>query len=125
MSIAPARIARLTTQGRPWRSENPANLTLVDPSARAVVDRDASLSLSRNNPWHGRELPDPVVATFWGGTADLRARVRPAAIWRTIAADGPVITAHRSVLEGTAGSLTQPAGHGAERARHVPEPAFS
>ena len=40
---------------------------LVDPTARAVVDRDASASLSRNNPWHGRDLPDPVVATYWAG----------------------------------------------------------
>jgi dihydroorotase len=32
-----------------------------------VVDRGASASLSRNNPWHGRELPDPVVATIWQG----------------------------------------------------------
>jgi dihydroorotase len=23
--------------------------------------------LSRNNPWHGRELPDPVVTTVWVG----------------------------------------------------------
>ena len=40
---------------------------LVDPSARAVVDRDASASKSRNNPYHGRDLPDPVVATVWAG----------------------------------------------------------
>jgi dihydroorotase len=42
-------------------------VVLIDPAARAVVDRDASVSLSRNNPWHGRELPDPVVATIWAG----------------------------------------------------------
>jgi dihydroorotase len=47
--------------------QEPANVTLVDPSARVVVDRDASASLSRNNPWHGRDLPDPVVATVWAG----------------------------------------------------------
>jgi dihydroorotase len=72
MSTAPARIARLADQGRPLQAGEPANVTLVDPSARAVVDRDASASLSRNNPWHGRELPDPVVATFWGGRATYR-----------------------------------------------------
>ena len=32
-----------------------------------AVDREASASMSRNNPYHGRELPDPVVATFWRG----------------------------------------------------------
>jgi len=68
MSAAPAAIARLNGQGRPLRVGEGANVVLVDPSSRTVVDRDASVSLSRNNPWHGRELPDPVVATFWRGT---------------------------------------------------------
>ncbi|MBA3527872.1 MAG: dihydroorotase [Propionibacteriaceae bacterium] len=72
MSMTPARIARLEDQGRPIRTGEPANLTLVDPSARAVVDRDTSASLSRNNPWHGRNLPDPIVATFWRGRATYR-----------------------------------------------------
>jgi dihydroorotase len=67
MSILPAHIARLQTQGQRLAAGHPANLTLVDPTARSVVDRNASLSLSRNNPWHGRELPDPIVATFWAG----------------------------------------------------------
>jgi len=72
MSTTPARIARLAGQGRPLALGEPATLTLVDPAARAVVDRAASASLSRNNPWHGRELPDPVVATFWAGRATYR-----------------------------------------------------
>ncbi|HYP44147.1 MAG TPA: dihydroorotase [Propionibacteriaceae bacterium] len=74
MSVAPARIARLSDQGRPLRPGEPANLTLVDPAARGVVDRNASASLSRNNPWHGRDLPDPVVATFWRGRPTYRRR---------------------------------------------------
>jgi dihydroorotase len=72
MSSVPARIARLAGQGRPLAVGEPANLTLVDPAARAVVDRAASASLSRNNPWHGRDLPDPVVATFWAGRPTYR-----------------------------------------------------
>jgi dihydroorotase len=72
MSYAPARIARLSDQGRPLTIGEPANLALVDPSTRAVVDRAASASLSRNNPWHGRELPDPVVATVWAGRVTYR-----------------------------------------------------
>ena len=72
MSAAPARVAGLDGHGRPLAAGEPANLTLVDPTARAVVDRAASASLSRNNPWHGRELPDPVVATFWAGRATYR-----------------------------------------------------
>ena len=67
MSIMPAHIARLTDQGRPLAAGEPANVILVDPAARGVVDRNDSASLSRNNPWHGRELPDPVVATIWAG----------------------------------------------------------
>ena len=67
MSILPAHIARLTDQGQPLAVGEPANVVLVDPTARHVIDRNDSVSLSRNNPWHGRELPDPVVATIWAG----------------------------------------------------------
>ena len=67
MSVVPAHIARLPDQGRPLTVGEPANVTLVDPTARALVDRDASASLARNNPWHGRDLPDPVVTTIWAG----------------------------------------------------------
>ncbi|HEU5485351.1 MAG TPA: dihydroorotase [Microlunatus sp.] len=72
MSYAPAGIARLPRQGRPLSVGEPANLVLVDPGARAVVDAAESASLSRNNPWHGRELPDPVVLTSWGGRVTYR-----------------------------------------------------
>jgi len=74
-SIAPARIAGLDgaggrpAQGRPLAAGEPANLVLVDPTARAVVDAAASMSLARNNPWHGRDLADPVVATYLHGRA--------------------------------------------------------
>ena len=63
----PAHIARLSDHGRALAVGEPANIVLVDPAARTTVDRDASASLSRNNPWHGRELPDPIVATLWAG----------------------------------------------------------
>ena len=72
MSIMPAHIARLTDQGRPLAVGEPANVVLVDPAARQVIDRNDSASLSRNNPWHGRELPDPVVATIWAGRITYR-----------------------------------------------------
>ncbi|MEA5119288.1 MAG: dihydroorotase [Propionicimonas sp.] len=72
MSATPARIGRLAGQGRPVAVGEPANLVLVDPAARAVVDGAASASRSRNNPYHGRELPDPVVATIWAGTVTYR-----------------------------------------------------
>ena len=67
MSATPARIAGLSGQGRPIAVGEPANLTLVDPAASVTVDREESLSLSRNNPWHGRELSTRVVATFLRG----------------------------------------------------------
>jgi dihydroorotase len=68
MSVNPAGIAGLEGHGRPLAEGEPANLTLVDPSASYVVDRDASLSLSRNNPWHGRTVTGRVVGTFLRGT---------------------------------------------------------
>ena len=67
MSVRPARIAGLSGQGRPIAVGEPANLTLVDPSATVTVDRDASVSLSRNNPWHGRTLTGTVYATLLRG----------------------------------------------------------
>jgi len=68
MSTAPAAIAGLDGHGRPLAEGEPANLTLVDPSASYVVDRDRSLSLSRNNPWHGRSVTGRVVGTWLRGT---------------------------------------------------------
>ncbi|WP_148614975.1 dihydroorotase [Nocardioides rubriscoriae] len=67
MSSTPAAIAGLEGQGRPLEVGQPANFVLVDPAAPLTVDRDASVSLSRNNPWHGRTLGASVVATFLRG----------------------------------------------------------
>ncbi|MFT4082269.1 MAG: dihydroorotase [Nocardioides sp.] len=67
MSTNPATIAGLDGHGRPIAVGEPANLTLVDPAAAFVVDRDDSLSLSRNNPWHGRSLTGRVIGTFLRG----------------------------------------------------------
>lgn len=67
LSATPAQIGRATGQGRPLRPGEPANLVLVDPARRAVVDREASASASRNNPYHGLDLPDPIELTMLGG----------------------------------------------------------
>ena len=67
MSQNPARIARLAGHGQPLAVGSPANLTLVDRGATVTVDRGASLSLSRNNPWHGRTLRGAVHATVLRG----------------------------------------------------------
>jgi dihydroorotase len=74
MSVRPAAIGRLSglgdrAHGRPLAPGEPANLLLLDPAARAVVDPAALASRSRNSPYAGRELPGRVVATFLRGTA--------------------------------------------------------
>lgn len=71
MSTAPARIAGLEGQGCGLAEGVPANLTLFDPTPSVQVDRDASRSLSRNNPYHGRSLDGAVVGTFLRGRATL------------------------------------------------------
>ncbi|MGN6634248.1 MAG: amidohydrolase family protein, partial [Oryzihumus sp.] len=67
MSVNPARIAGLSGHGRPLAVGEPANLTLVDPGATVTIDRQASHSLSRNNPWHGRTLTGAVHGTVLRG----------------------------------------------------------
>ena len=72
MSTAPARIAGLGGHGRPIAVGEPATLVLVDPSAEITVDREASHSLSRNNPWHARTFTGAVHATILRGRVTAR-----------------------------------------------------
>ena len=72
MSFAPARLSRLAGQGRPVAVGEPANLVLVDPDASDVVDRERTESKSRNNPYAGLLLPDPVALTVWAGRVTYR-----------------------------------------------------
>ena len=67
MSYAPARIGRVADHGRPLEDGAPANVVLYDPSVRRVVEAAESVSLSRNTPYAGVELPGRVVATFLHG----------------------------------------------------------
>lgn len=70
MSSAPARIGRVDGEhGRPVEVGEPANLVLVDPSARRVVDPRTQATKSVNSPYRGMELPGAVVATFLRGRA--------------------------------------------------------
>ncbi|GAA0985643.1 Dihydroorotase [Nocardioides aquaticus] len=71
LSTTPAAIAGLPGHGAELVAGAPANLTLVDPTATRVVDRDASVSRSRNNPWHGRRLTGEVRATVLRGRPTL------------------------------------------------------
>ncbi|QDO88898.1 dihydroorotase [Ornithinimicrobium ciconiae] len=77
MSTDPARIAGLTDQGQGLTVGAPANITLVDPTRAVVVDAAHSKSLSRNNPWHGRELTGGVHLTMLRG----RVTAREGLVW--------------------------------------------
>jgi dihydroorotase len=67
MSFRPAHIGRLTEQGRPLATGEPANLLLVDPAAQYTVDVANFASRSRNTPFSGRQLPAQPMATFLRG----------------------------------------------------------
>ncbi|MDX6326628.1 MAG: dihydroorotase [Nocardioidaceae bacterium] len=69
MSVRPAGIGRVGQHGRPIAEGEPANLVLYDPTVTRVVEAAETASLSRNNPYIGRELPGRVVATFLRGKA--------------------------------------------------------
>ncbi len=73
MSAAPARIGRIDSgpvaQGRPLEIGEPANVVLVDPAARRVVDGAAQATAAANTPFQDREVPGRVVATFLRGRA--------------------------------------------------------
>ncbi len=71
MSTTPARIAGLADHGS-LALGTPAHVTLVDPAATVTVDRADSVSLSRNNPWHGRALTSRVVHTVYAGRVTVR-----------------------------------------------------
>lgn len=67
MSVAPATIGAVEDQGRPLAVGEPANVVLVDPAARRVVDPGEHATRGRNSPFAGMELPARVVATVLGG----------------------------------------------------------
>ena len=72
MSVRPARIGRLTGQGRPIAVGEPANLVLVDPAAHVTVERTRLVSRSRNTPFAGMTLSAAAAATFLRGRLTAR-----------------------------------------------------
>ena len=68
MSVTPARIGRVSTQGHDLVVGAVANITVIDPSARTVVEPTALASRSRNTPYAGRTLPGRVLHTLYAGT---------------------------------------------------------
>ncbi|MHB1490929.1 MAG: dihydroorotase [Cellulomonas sp.] len=85
MSEAPARIGRVTDQGRPVAVGEPANLLVWDPRGVRVVDPADQATMSTNSPFRGRELPGHTVATFLRGRATVL--------------DGRLVLAHASHLQ--------------------------
>jgi dihydroorotase len=69
MSVRPARIGRLSEHGRPLAVREPANITLVDPTATWTVDPARQQTASRNTPFAGRTMHAAVRATFLHGRA--------------------------------------------------------
>jgi dihydroorotase len=67
MSVAPARIGRLSGHGGTLDVGQPANVMLVDPAARVRVEPTELASRGRNTPYAGMTLPGRVVATFLRG----------------------------------------------------------
>ena len=67
MSTVPALIGRLRDQGQGLSVGASANITVVDPSVRRLVDPRAQWTASTNTPYAGMELPGQVIATFLHG----------------------------------------------------------
>jgi dihydroorotase len=69
LSWQPAAIAGIADHGGPVEPGRPANLCVIDPTARWTVDPTAFASRSRNTPYAGRELTGRVRHTVLRGEA--------------------------------------------------------
>ena len=71
LSAKPAEIGLINegerAQGRPIAVGEPANITLVDPAARGIVNPAEQGTASQNSPFRGTELPGRIIATFLRG----------------------------------------------------------
>jgi dihydroorotase len=67
MSHRPARIASVSEQGHEIAVGAVANLVVVDPDARRVIEPADLASRSRNTPYRGMELPGLVRHTIYAG----------------------------------------------------------
>jgi dihydroorotase len=67
LSWRPARIAGLAAQGNAIEAGRPANLAIVDPAVRWVVDAERLASKARNTPFAGRTLTGKVRHTIYAG----------------------------------------------------------
>ena len=70
MSWQPARIAGIADRhGGPITAGRPANIVVIDPAHRWVVEADRLASRSHNTPYAGRELTGRARHTICGGDA--------------------------------------------------------
>jgi len=67
LSQNPAKIGRLEEQGQEIAAGSTANLVLIDPTAKRVIE--TSHSKSENNPYRGLTLPGAVKHTIYRGYA--------------------------------------------------------
>ena len=67
MSTKPAQIAGYANQGANLAVGAPANLLLLDPSAKWQVRRDRLNSKSKNTPFDGMEIPAVITDVFYNG----------------------------------------------------------
>jgi dihydroorotase len=70
MTIQPSKLLGLDASGLgTLRIGAPADVTVIDPAARWTVDLAASISKSRNSPFHGRNLTGRAVHVFVDGVS--------------------------------------------------------
>ena len=72
MSVRPARIGGVESQGQGLIPGAPAHVCVVDPTARRIVDPEAVASKSRNTPYAAMELPGLVRHVVFGGVPTVR-----------------------------------------------------
>ncbi len=67
MSVTPAQIGGYSRHGQELAVGAPANITLINPAGKMVVDRAQLASKSKNTPFHGMEFQGTVLATVFNG----------------------------------------------------------
>lgn len=71
LSIVPAQISGLETQGQSITAGSFANLTLIDPLSSRLISGGGA-SKSSNQPFEGMSLPGSIVHTIYRGTFTVR-----------------------------------------------------
>lgn len=72
MSVRPARIGGVESQGQGLIPGAPAHVCVVDPTVRRIIDPEAVASKSRNTPYAAMELPGLVRHVVFGGVPTVR-----------------------------------------------------